>query len=71
VARIEKAVEGRDTLSDRGIWISAKGGVMTLFGLIDNEEEKSTLGLMAQTIAGCKGIENDLFPKSLLPGRGH
>jgi len=58
-------------VSNRGIWVAGKNGVVTLFGLIDNEEEKTALGLMAQTIAGCKGVENNLFPRTLLPGRGH
>lgn len=58
-------------VSNRSIWITAKNGVITLYGLIDNEEEKTALGVMAQTIPGCKGVENNLFPKSLLPGRGH
>jgi osmotically-inducible protein OsmY len=58
-------------VSNRTMWIAAKNGVISLFGMIDNEEEKTALGLMARTIAGCKGIENNLFPRILLPGRGH
>jgi CBS domain-containing protein len=58
-------------VSNRGIWISAKNGVITLFGMIDKEEEKTALELMARIIPGCKGVENNLFPRSLLPGRGH
>jgi osmotically-inducible protein OsmY len=58
-------------VSNRRIWIAAKNGVISLFGMIDNKEEKTALGLMARTIAGCKGIENNLFPRTLLPGRGH
>jgi CBS domain-containing protein len=56
-------------VSNRAISIAAKNGVLTLFGLIDTEEEKTALGVMARTIAGCKGVENNLFPKSLLRGR--
>jgi CBS domain-containing protein len=58
-------------VSRRGISISAKDGVITLSGLIDHEEEKTALGLMARTIPGCMGVENNLFPRCLLPGRGH
>jgi len=58
-------------VSNRAIWIAAKNGVLTLFGLVDTEEEKTALGIMARTIAGCKGVENKLFPKSLLRDRGH
>lgn len=57
-------------VSNRSIWIAAKDGVLTLFGMVDNVEEKTSLGVMAQTIPGCKGVENNLFPKSLLRGRG-
>jgi CBS domain-containing protein len=71
VAEMKARLARESWVSNRGIWISAKNGVLMLFGIIDTEEEKTTLGVMAQTIAGCKGIENDLFPKSLLPGRGH
>ena len=56
-------------VSNCAIWIAAKHGVLTLFGLVDTEEEKTALELMARTIAGCKGVENNLFPKSLLCGR--
>jgi len=56
-------------VSNCAISITAKNGVLTLFGLIATEEEKTALGLMARTIAGCKGVENNLFPKSLLRGR--
>ena len=56
--------------SNRSIWIAAKNGVITLFGLINTEEEKAALGLMAQTIPGCTGVENNLVSRSLLNGRG-
>lgn len=71
VAEMKTRLSQEPWVSNRTIWISAKNGVLTLFGLIDTEEEKTALGLMAQTIPGCKGAENNLFPKSLLPRRGH
>ena len=58
-------------VSNRSLWIDAKHGVIMLFGMVDSEEEETALGVMAQTIPGCKGVENNLFPRSLLPGRGH
>jgi len=70
VAEMKTRLAQEAWVSNRGISIAAKNGVLTLFGLIDTEEEKSALGLMAQTISGCKGVENNLFPKSLLRGRG-
>jgi len=58
-------------VSNRTLWIDAKNGVIMLFGMVDTEEEETALGVMAQTIPACKGVENNLFPRSLLPGRGH
>ena len=58
-------------VSNRCLWIDAKNGVIMLFGMVDTQEEETALGVMAQTIPGCKGVENNLFPRSLLPGRGH
>ena len=58
-------------VSNRTLWIDAKNGVIMLFGMVDTQEEETALGVMAQTIPGCKGVENNLFPRSLLPGRGH
>jgi len=70
VAEMKARLDQEAWVSNRAIWVSAKNGVITLFGLINSEEEKAALGLMAHTIPGCKGIENNLFPKSLLRGRG-
>jgi len=71
VAEMKDRIAHEPWVSNRAIWIGAKNGVVTLFGMIETEEEKTALGIMAQTIPGCKGVENNLFPKSLLPGRGH
>jgi CBS domain-containing protein len=70
VAEMKTRLNQEAWVSNRAIWIAAKNGVLTLFGLIDTEEEKTALGVMAQTIPGCKGVENNLFPKSLIRGRG-
>ncbi len=71
VAEMKARLAQEAWVSNRSIRIAAKNGVVTLFGMIETEEEKTALGVMAQTIPGCKGVENNLFPKSLLPGRGH
>jgi len=70
VAEMKARLAQEAWVSNRGISITAKNGVLTLFGLIDTEEEKSALGLMAQTIPGCKGVENNLLLKSVLRGQG-
>lgn len=69
VAEMKARLAKEQWVSNRAIWIAAKNGVLTLFGMIDTEEEKTALGVMARTIAGCKGVENNLFPKSVLRGR--
>ena len=71
VAEMKARLAKEQWVSNRAIWIAAKNGVVTPFGMVDNEEEKTALGIMARTIAGCRGVENKLFPKSLLRGRGH
>jgi CBS domain-containing protein len=69
VAEMKDRIAHEPWVTNRAIWIGAKDGVITLFGLIGNKEEKTALGIMAETIPGCKGVENNLFPKSLLRGR--
>ena len=69
VAEMKDRIAHEPWVTNRAIWIAAKNGVLTLFGLIGTEEEKTSLGVMAQTIPGCKGVENNLFPRSLLRGR--
>ena len=58
-------------VSNRGIWIAAKNGVITLFGMIDTEEEKPALGVMARTIAHERKGSRTTCPMTLLPGHGH
>ena len=70
VAEMKARLGQEDWVSNRSIWIGAKNGVISLFGLINTEEEKAALGLMAQTIPGCTGVENNLVSRSLLNGRG-
>ncbi len=56
-------------VSNRGIVIQAKDGVLALWGLVQTAAEKSALETMAHTIEGCKGIENNLVVKSEIPYR--
>jgi len=69
VAEMKARVSREDWVSNRGIWIGAEDGVITLSGMINNDEEKASLSLMALTIPGCKGVENNLVSRSLLKGR--
>lgn len=54
-------------VSNRGIMIQAENGVITLWGLVASEAEKSALETMARSIEGCGAVENRLIVKSDLP----
>lgn len=69
VTEMRKRLETEPWVSNRALSVLAKDGVLSLFGLVNSEEEKAGLGVMARTIAGCTGVENNLFPRSKL--RGH
>lgn len=71
VAEMRARLAKEPWVSNRAISIGAQSGVLRLFGLIDSEEEKTALGVMARTIPGCKGVKNSLFPRSRLPNRGY
>jgi CBS domain-containing protein len=71
VAELKARLAPEVWVSNRSLWVDAKNGVIMLFGMVDTQEEEAALGVMAQTIPGCKGVETNLFPRSLLPGRGH
>ena len=56
-------------VSNRGIVVQAKDGVLSLWGLVLTETEKSAVETMARTIEGCKGIDSQLVVKSEFPYR--
>jgi CBS-domain-containing membrane protein len=70
VAEMKNRLAAEDWVSNRALSVLAKNGVLSLFGLVESEEEKTALGVMARTIEGCTGVENNVFPKSQLRGRG-
>ena len=51
-------------VSNRGIWVDARDGTIALVGVVNSEEEKAALAMMARGVAGCKGVENHLLVKS-------
>src|SRR3970040_1876574 len=73
--REHPAREGRARLaeepwvSNRGIVAQAKDGVLSLWGLVLTETEKSAVETMARTIEGSKGIDSHLVVKSEFPYR--
>ncbi|MBI2154133.1 MAG: CBS domain-containing protein [Candidatus Rokubacteria bacterium] len=56
-------------ISNRGIVVQAKDGLIALWGLVLTEAEKSALETMARTIEGAKGVESHLVVKSEFPYR--
>ena len=56
-------------VSNRGIVAQAKDGVLSLWGLVLTETEKSAVETMARTIEGSKGIDSHLVVKSEFPYR--
>ena len=56
-------------VSNRGIVVQAKDGVLSLWGLVLTETEKSAVETMARTIEGCKGVDSHLVVKSDFPYR--
>ena len=56
-------------ISNRGIVVQTKDGVISLWGLVLTETEKSAVETMARTIEGCKGIDSHLVVKSEFPYR--
>ncbi|MBI3030768.1 MAG: CBS domain-containing protein [Candidatus Rokubacteria bacterium] len=56
-------------ISNRGIVVQAKDGVLSLWGLVLTEAEKSAVETMARAIEGCRGIDSHLVVKSEFPYR--
>ena len=54
-------------VSNRGIVVNAKDGILALWGLADTEAEKSALETMARAIRGVRGVESHLVVKAELP----
>ncbi|HTX53376.1 MAG TPA: BON domain-containing protein, partial [Candidatus Baltobacteraceae bacterium] len=69
VQEMKARLHQENWVSNRALGIEARNGVLWLYGLVDNEEEKISIGLMARTIPGCTGVENGVVPRSLF--RGH
>lgn len=63
VVEMQGRIEREPQISNRGIWIDAKDGVIALTGLVADAQERAALGALARAIAGCKGVENHLLPR--------
>jgi CBS domain-containing protein len=56
-------------VSNRGIVVQAKDGLLSLWGVVLTEAEKSALESMGRSIEGCRGVETHLVVTSELPYR--
>lgn len=54
-------------VSSRGLLVEAKDGVLSLWGLVTTDAEKSALETMARSIPGSKGIDSHLMVRSEIP----
>lgn len=54
-------------VSTRGLLVEAKDGVLTLWGLVGTETEKSALETMARSIPGVQGIDSHLMVQAAIP----
>jgi CBS domain-containing protein len=69
VAEMKTRLAEEPWISNRGLWVEATGGVLFLAGLVESDEERTALQIMARSIPGCVGVDNHTFPKSALRGR--
>lgn len=56
-------------VSNLGIVIQANDGVLSLWGVVATEAEKSALETMARAVEGAKGVESHLVVRSEIPYR--
>jgi CBS domain-containing protein len=67
VADMRARLAGEAWISTGGLWVDARSGVLELWGLVDSEAECRTIGVMARTVPGVRGIENHVIARSRLP----
>ncbi|MBI3455941.1 MAG: CBS domain-containing protein [Candidatus Rokubacteria bacterium] len=53
--------------SNRGIVAQAKDGIVSLWGVVDTEAQKSALVTMARAIPGVKGVDSHLVVRAEVP----
>ncbi len=69
VAEMKTRLQQEPWISNRGLWVEATDGVLFLAGLIENEEERTAITIMARSIPGCVDVNNQTVPKTALRGR--
>lgn len=58
-------------MEKQAVHVEATGSVLSLWGMVESETEKSALETMARAIPGCKGVESHLVVRhAILSGYG-
>jgi CBS domain-containing protein len=66
VHEMQDRMDAEAWLSNHNILIEATDGVLSLWGMIESEAEKSALETMARAIPGSKGVESHLLIRQAL-----
>lgn len=56
-------------VSSRTLRVEAKDGVLTLWGMVESETERSALETMARSIPGCRAVDNKIIVRRQLVSR--
>lgn len=64
IAEMKARLAREAWVSNRGVWVDAREGTIALVGVVNSEEEKAALAMMARGVDGCRGVENHLLVKS-------
>ncbi len=66
VRDMQAAMDGEPWLSNRNILIEASNGVLSLWGMVESDAEKSALETMARALPGSNGVDSHLLVRQLL-----
>ncbi len=61
VSEMQQRMRAESWVSHGNVAIHACGGIITLFGIVDTQAERSALETMARAIPGCKGADDQLL----------
>jgi len=69
VAEMKDRMEREAWISNRGILVEARAGVLTLWGMVESEAERAALETMARAIPGCGSVDNQTITRSRVVAR--
>lgn len=61
VSEMQQRMRAESWVSYGSIVIHACGGIITLFGIVERQAERSALETMARAIPGCQGVDDQLL----------